>query len=63
MTMKFSKVMSYYKGLHRKKLRKPFNTWLHEVTQQIEYLISLLPQLPWPLNKARWSLTMSNFHR
>ena len=37
-------------------------TLSHKVTSHIKYIISLLLQGLWPLNMARWWLTMRDFH-
>ena len=45
-------------GLPRIKSENSQNTWSHEIKWQIKHVISLLPLDLWPLNVARWWLTI-----
>ena len=53
MTIKFGKVVSYYKGLLCIKSHHPLNTWSLEVTLQTKYVKSLLLQDLLLLNATR----------
>ena len=54
MSVKLGKGLNYNKGLQQIKSNNPSSTCLDEVTWQIKYVISLLPQDFLSLNVAKW---------
>ena len=54
MAIKLGKEVIYYNGLLCQKSHNPLNTWSHQVTWQIKYVISLLPQCLKPPNLRAW---------